>query len=105
MANNSSVMQGIKDSWSLIAFAKAHGKMKVGDFARKDTGEIFKSCIFINPETDTRTFVSFSSNLGELTPKEIKQQKDSLQVVELNSGNFSLCRSGENAWEDVDLDD
>lgn len=98
-------MQGIKDSWSLIAFAKSHGKMQVGDFVNKEDGTIFKSCIFTNPVDNSRTFVAFSSKLGELTPQEIKQRKDELQVVQLASGNFSLCKDGEHAWQDVELDD
>ena len=95
---------GIKNSWSLLAFAKSHGKMQVGEFANKDTGETFKSCIFTNPEDNSRCFIAFSSKMGELSPKEIAEQKDELQVVELESGNYSLCRQGANAWEDVNLD-
>ena len=94
---------GIKNSWSLLAFAKSHGKMQVGDFVNKETGEAFKSCIFTNPEDNSRCFVAFSSKMGELSPREIMEQKDSLQVVELESGNFSLCKQGANAWEDVEL--
>ena len=94
---------GIKNSWSLLAFAKSHGKMQVGEFANKETGETFKSCIFTNPEDQSRCFVAFSSKMGELSPKEIAEQKDSLQVVELESGNFSLCKQGVNTWDDVDL--
>jgi hypothetical protein len=94
---------GIKNSWSLLAFAKSHGKMQVGEFANKETGETFKSCIFTNPEDSSRCFVAFSSKMGELTPREIMEQKDSLQVVELESGNYSLCKQGANAWEDVEL--
>jgi len=94
---------GIKNSWSLLAFAKSHGKMQVGDFVNKETGEAFKSCIFTNPEDNSRCFVAFSSKMGELTPREIAEQKDSLQVVELESGNYSLCKQGANAWEDVEL--
>lgn len=94
---------GIKNSWSLLAFAKSHGKMQVGDFVNKETGEAFKSCIFTNPEDNSRCFVAFSSKMGELTPREIMEQKDTLQVVELESGNFSLCKQGANAWEDVEL--
>ena len=94
---------GIKNSWSLLAFAKSHGKMQVGDFVNKETGEAFKSCIFTNPEDSSRCFVAFSSKMGELTPREIAEQKDSLQVVELESGNYSLCKQGANAWEDVEL--
>ena len=94
---------GIKNSWSLLAFAKSHGKMQVGEFANKETGETFKSCIFTNPEDNSRCFVAFSSKMGELSPREIAEQKDSLQVVELESGNYSLCKQGANAWEDVEL--
>ena len=101
MAQNANNNQGIKNSWSLLAFAKAHGKMQVGEFANKETGEVFKSCIFSDGED--RTFVAFSSRMGELTPREIAAQKNELQVVQLESGNYSLCKVGQNAWEDVDL--
>ena len=94
---------GIKNSWSLLSFARTHGKMQVGDFVNKETGEAFKSCIFTHPEDNSRCFVAFSSKMGELTPREIMEQKDNLQVVELESGNFSLCKQGANAWEDVEL--
>ena len=94
--------QGIINSWSLIAFAKAHGKMQVGEFANKETGEVFKSCIFTDDQQN-RCFVAFSSKMGELSPREIAAMKDELQVVQLESGNFSLCKQGQNAWEDVDL--
>lgn len=92
---------GIVNSWSLIAFAKEHGRMQVGEFANKETGEVFKSCIFTNGEN--RCFVAFSSKMGELTPREIVSMKDELQVVQLESGNYSLCKQGQGAWEDVDL--
>ena len=92
----------IKNSWSLIAFAKQFGpKMQVGEFVNKETGEDFKSCIFTNGET--RTFVAFSSKMGPLSPKEIAAKKNELQVVQLESGHYSLCKQGENTWEDVDL--
>ena len=73
--NNGSVLKGIKNSWSLIDFAKSHGKMQVGEFANQESGEIFKSCIFTNPSDNTRTFVAFSSKLGPLTPQEIAEKK------------------------------
>lgn len=92
--------KGIKNSWSLVAFARTHGKMKVAPFVNKDTGEVFKSCAFING--DDITLVNFSSKLGELTPAQIVAQKDDLQVVQLESGTFKLCKTG-STWEDVDL--
>lgn len=98
MAQQSS---SIKNSWSLLAFAKQFGpKMQVGDFTNNETGEEFKSCIFT--KGDTRTFVAFSSKMGELTPRQIAAMKDDLQVVQLESGNYSLCKNG-STWEDVDL--
>ena len=93
---------GIKNSWSLISFARSHGKMKVAPFVNKETGEAFKSCAFLSPNGEV-TLVAFSSKLGELTPKQIAAQKDDLQVVQLESGSFKLCKTGHNTWEDVDL--
>ena len=95
--------QGIMNRWPLIDFARSHGKMQVGSFVNGDTGETFKSCIFTNPSTQARCFVAFSSNMGELTPREIASMKEELQVVQLESGNYSLCKKGGNSWEDVDL--
>lgn len=92
----------IKNSWFLIAFAKLFGpKMQIGKFVNKETGENFKSCIFTNGET--RTFVAFSSKMGPLSPREIAAKKNELQVVQLESGHYSLCKQGENTWEEVDL--
>lgn len=93
---------GIKNSWSLISFARAHGKMKVAPFVNKETGEAFKSCAFVDSDGAT-TLVAFSSKLGELSPREISAQKDELQVVELETGTFKLCKQGASSWEDVDL--
>lgn len=93
---------GIKNSWSLISFAKTHGKMKVAPFVNRETGEYFKSCAFLSSEGEV-TLVAFSSKLGELTPKQIATQKDELQVVQLESGTYKLCKAGHDTWEDVDL--
>lgn len=102
MANESQNV-GIKNSWPLVDFAKSHGKMKVtGELTNSTTGEVFKSCAFVGTDGAV-TLVGFSSNLGELTPVQIKAQKDELQVVELESGNFKLCKRGTDSWADVDL--
>ena len=95
-------LQGIKNSWSLRGFARSHGKMQVGNFTNSETGDKFKSCIFTDSE-GSRCFVAFSSKLGELTPSQIAARKDRLQVVQLASGNYSLCEQGANGWGDVDL--
>lgn len=105
MANSKST---IVNSWSLISFAKAFGpRMQVGTFTNGKNGEEFKSTIFTSPG-GARTFVAFSANLGELSPKEIAAMKHELQVVELETEgyeehHFSLCKQGQGNWEDVDL--
>lgn len=84
-------------------FSRAHGRMKVtGDLVNSNTGEHFKSCAFVNAEGAV-TMVGFSSNLGELTPAQIIHQKNDLQVVQLESGNYKLCKKGSDSWADVDL--
>ena len=93
---------GIKNSWSLISFARIHGRMKVAPFVNKETGECFKSCAFLSSDGEV-TLVAFSSKLGELTPKQIATQKNDLQVVQLESGSYKLCKAGHDTWEDVDL--
>lgn len=101
MSTNSNNI-GVTNSWSLLAFASTHGQMKVAPFVNKDTGEVFKSCAFVSPE-NTVTLVGFSRNLGELTPQEISAQKHELQVVQLTSGSYKLCKQGNSSWEDVEL--
>lgn len=102
--NNSSVMSGIRNSWSLISFAKSHGKMQVAPFANGESGAPFQACVFTDPVSNVRTFVGFSSKLGELTPKQISERQHDLQVVELESGSYKLCAVGSNSWQDVALD-
>lgn len=104
MANFNFSESEINNSWSLIDFAKSHGKMHIGEFINKNTGEIFKFCIFTDPISNTNTFVSFATKLGPLTPKEIADRKDDLQVVQLGSGTYKLCNKGRSAWEEVNLD-
>lgn len=110
MANQSQNV-GIKNSWPLLDFAKSHGKMKVtNEMTNGRTGEHFKSCAFVDAGGAV-TLVGFSLNLDSINTSadsktismQIAAQKDSLQVVELESGNFKLCKRGTESWEDVDL--
>ena len=112
MADTNNV--GIVNSWSLLSFARSHGAMKVvppATHINSQTGEEFTSgsLAFVHPtEKDEQgrnkvCFVAYSSNLGEISGDEIKAMKDELQVVELASGNYSLCKQGASSWQDVDL--
>ena len=106
MTNNNS---SIKNSWSLVAFAKEFGSkgVRVGMCTNGSTGEQYPAVAF-TAKDNNRVFVSFSPKLGALTAKELVEQKDDLQVVlcETKEGKdmFSLCKQGEGAWgEEVSL--
>lgn len=94
---NASIIQ----SWSLLEFAKNYVKMQVGTFVNSNTGEEFKSCIFIKKD-DTYDYVGFHSQLGELTPAEISERKKELKVGLTKSGKYVLY-DHVNDWEIVDL--
>ena len=109
----------IKNSWSLHAFYNAHGKMKIANMKNSETGDSYKCLAFENPASGSLCFVSFSSNLGELTGAEIASMKDDLQVCELTvdddvaarraeagrqAESYCLCKKGTGSWEDVELE-
>ena len=113
MANEAIVnnnQRGIKDSWSLLAFARIKGAPHPNISKNSETGEPFKNLVFID-NYNNRTFVAFSSKLGELSPAEIKARKDELQVVKLNpdpgtgkEGGYLRCKAGNlNIGEAIDL--
>lgn len=102
---------GIKDSWTLVAFRNAFGKMQVSpELTNGETGEKFKTCSFTNNEGKV-TLVNFSSNLTSIdtnkSPEEIARQiasqKDDLQVVQLESDTYKLCKKGASNWTEVEL--
>lgn len=94
---NSSILQ----SWSLLEFAKNYVKMQIGDFVNRNTGEEFKSCMFLKKD-GTYDYVGFHSQLGELTPAEISERKEELKVGLTESGKYVLYDHIDD-WEDVDL--
>lgn len=94
---NSSILQ----SWSLLEFAKNYVKMKVGTFVNSNTGEEFKSCMFLKKD-GTYDYVGFHSQLGVLTPDEISKRKKELKVGLTESGKYVLYNHIDD-WEIVDL--
>lgn len=82
---NSSILQ----SWSLLEFAKNYVKMQVGKFVNSNTGEEFKSCMFLKKD-GTYDYVGFHSQLGELTSGEISKRKKELKVGLTESGKYVL---------------
>lgn len=94
---NSSILQ----SWSLLEFAKSYVKMKIGTFVNSNTGENFKSCMFLKKD-GTYDYVGFHSQLGELTSTEISERKKELKVGLTESGKYVLYDHIDD-WEFVDL--
>lgn len=77
--------------WTLDEFTSEFGPMmQVKEYANGKTGDLFKSCVFTKGKT--RTFVSFSSNLGEHTKKELLDMKDELIVMKVQSGKYKLAK-------------
>ena len=94
---NTSILQ----SWSLLEFAKNYVKMQVGNFVNSNTGEEFKSCMFVK-EDGSYDYVGFHSQLGTLTPAEISERKKELKVGLTELGKYVLYDHIED-WENVDL--
>lgn len=96
---------GIKQGWSLKEFVQAMGKPKLATLTNSETNEEFKALMFPTPQGErSNTLVAFSSKIEESdhNSKFISEHKDELRIVELESGNYSLCLAGD-AWEDIDL--
>lgn len=91
----------ILQSWSLLEFAKNYVKMKVGTFVNSNTGEEFKSCMFLKKD-GTYDYVGFHSQLGKLTSAEISKRKKKLKVGLTESGKYVLYDHIDD-WEIVDL--
>lgn len=75
--------------------------MKIGTFVNSNTGEDFKSCMFLKKD-GTYDYVRFHSQLGELTPTEISERKKELKVGLTESGKYVLYDHIDD-WEFVDL--
>lgn len=106
---NQPELRGIKDSMSLLAFARLKGVPHPNTSINSETGEQFNNLVFIDKD-NSRTFVAFSSKLGELSPEEIKARKNELQVIKLNptaegkEGGWLLCKAGNlNLGNAIDL--
>ena len=108
---NQPELRGIKDSWSLLAFAHLKGAPHPNTGVNKETGEQFQNLVCVDKDNKF-TFVAFSSKLGVLSPEEIKARKNELQVVKLNDtadgkeGGYLLCKAGNiNMGDAIDLSD
>lgn len=89
-----STQEDDNNSWSLLDFARQHGRMKVH---RNDDG-LLDMCIFISAD-GTETTACVSKQIKGYTVEDIQREKEELSIVTLNSGAYCLCRE----WETVHL--
>lgn len=90
-AANQPRMSKIEEVWNFLDFAKKMGQPKRATLTNNETGENYAALMFPTPQGDREfTMVAFSSDLGELTAKEIVDRKDELYIVKLESGNYYL---------------
>jgi len=94
-AANQPKMSKIEEVWNFLDFAKKMGQPKRATLTNNETGENYAALMFPTPQGDKEfTMVAFSSDLGELTAKEIVDRKDELYIVKLESGNYYLRDNG-----------
>ena len=101
MAQNNS--NNIVNHWSFLAFAKQFGMdFAKGECVNHETGETFQACTFT--KDGKRTFVGFGKSLDQsMSLQDIVAGHKGLQVVQMDSGRYILCKVGESHWETVSL--
>lgn len=94
---------GIKNSYSLLAWCKGYqAKLVPAHVAINKDGKEFEapqSIALIDDDDKVHAFAAFSSNLEAMSAAELMAAAKDLNVVELESGTFKVCRPGEGSWQ------
>ena len=113
-------MSKILNSWTLMEFGTEFGRVVNRQEWNPEGGQPFHTLSFRpSKESNKATYVHYSSKMGELSPKQLKEQKDGLQIVQVEVDeetkasraakgqqleSYKLCRKGElNFGEEVEL--
>lgn len=72
----------------VLDFARKYGRMFVGNFTNKETGQHFTACQF--GEDPNYVMVYFSEETGTMSPREIAKEKDKLMVKLADNGKYYL---------------
>lgn len=87
------------DSWSLVDFARMHGKMKVSTaYNAMFKKDCLDKCMFTTSD-GKETIACIANVVKTYTPKMIEENKDKLHIRVLESGHYCLCKDR----VDVDL--
>lgn len=89
-------------TWSLVDFAKKHGKMQLGKFPAFNNRESFLMCRFVDCN-NKYVYASVSSQMQGITVDEIREGKDRIRVGQLPNGKYVLYDFRFKSWEEVAL--
>ena len=89
-------------TWSLVDFAKKHGKMQICKSPDKNNRESYLKCRFVDGNKNS-TYVSVSSKMQNITAEEIVRDKERIRVGQLPNGKYVLYDFRWKDWEDVEL--
>lgn len=94
--------QEIINSWTLQGFCHVNGNPKFASLKNKETGNTFFALMF----NDGQKMVSFSQKMVDANQNSIKyiqENKNNLNVIQLESGNYKLCNRPDSSWQELDL--
>lgn len=94
--------QEIINSWTLEAFCQVNGNPQFATLTNKQNGQQFNALMFKNGSK----MVSFSEKLCNKSADSfsyVVDNKNSLNVIQLESGNYKLCDRPQNSWQDMQL--
>lgn len=90
-------------TWSIVEFAKKHGKMQLCQAPDKNNRESYLKCRFIKSD-GTITYVTVSGRMQSITVKEISENKDRIKIGMLPNGKYVLFDFRWKNWTTVNLD-
>lgn len=98
---------GIKNSVSFLSWVGGKTAKLVPAHKAVDKDgiefEAPQSVALIDNEGKVAAFAAFSSNLEAMTASELCSEARNLNVVQLESGTYKICRPGEGSWETLAL--
>lgn len=96
------ISDAFEHTWTIVEFAKKHGKMQIRKCPETNNRESYWICRFLNSRNES-TYVYISSRLQGVSAKEFSEQRDFIKVGQTKTGNFVLFDFRSKKWEDVDL--
>lgn len=89
-------------TWSLVDFARKHGKMQICKSPDKNNRESYLKCRFVDNKGNN-TYITVSSRMQTITKEEITTDQDRIRVGQLSNGKYVLYDFRWKDWEDVEL--